>query len=80
MAKHSLCMKGLTRYFRTSYDKNSGIFVDLFIKVEGLRFVTLLKMAPAEVFSSEFWEIFKKSYFTEHLRVTASECEETTFL
>ena len=28
-------------------------------------------MTPAHVFSSEFWEIFKNTFFTEHLRATA---------
>ena len=31
------------------------------------------KEALAQVFSCEFCEIFKNTFFTEHLRVTASE-------
>ena len=30
-------------------------------------------MAPAQVFSSEFREIFKNAYFEKHLRAIASE-------
>ena len=31
-----------------------------------------LKEVPTQVFSCEICEIFKKTFFTEHLRVTAS--------
>ena len=31
------------------------------------------KKAAAQVFSSEFCEIFKNTYYTEHLPTTASE-------
>ena len=38
---------------------------------------TLLKKeALAQVFSCEFYEISKSTFFTEHLRVTASESKE----
>ena len=33
---------------------------------------TLLKYTPAQVFSCEIYEIFKNTYFEEHLRTTAS--------
>ena len=42
-------------------------------KVAGLRPATLLKKETlAQVFSSEFWEISKGTFLTEHLWVTAS--------
>ena len=34
--------------------------------------VTLLKKTLAQVLFCEFYEIFKSTFFTEHLRVTAS--------
>ena len=34
------------------------------------------KEALAQVFSCEFCEIFKNTFFTEHLRTTASRCKQ----
>ena len=34
---------------------------------------TLLKNTLAQMFSCEFWEIFKNNFFIEHLRTTASD-------
>ena len=31
------------------------------------------KETPVQVLSSEFWEIFKNTFLTEHLQTTASE-------
>ena len=31
------------------------------------------KETPVQVFSFEFWEIFKSTYFAEHLQTAASE-------
>ena len=45
----------------------------LFKKVTGLRPATLLKKRLAQAFSCEFCEIFKNTFFTEHLCTTASE-------
>ena len=46
----------------------------LFFKVAGLRPATLLKKETlAQVFSCEFCEISKSTFFTEHLLATASE-------
>ena len=33
----------------------------------------------AHVFSCEFWEIFKKTFFSEHVRVTLSEYSRIEF-
>ena len=35
------------------------------------------KEALAQVFSCEFWEIFKNTFLTENLRSTASKCIKT---
>ena len=40
-------------------------------KKKGLRPATLLKETLAQVFSGEFCEIFKNTFFTEHLLTTA---------
>ena len=44
-----------------------------FKKVAGMRSLALLKIALAQKFSCEFCEIFKNTFFTEHLRTNASE-------
>ena len=33
---------------------------------------TLLKKTPIQIFSREYYEIFKNTYFKEHLRTTTS--------
>ena len=38
---------------------------------------TLIKQALAQVFSCEFCETFKNTFFTEHLWTTASERSES---
>ena len=43
-----------------------------FNKVVGLRLASLLKKTLAQVFSYEFFKIFKNTFFTEHLWTTAS--------
>ena len=43
-----------------------------FNKVAGLRTATLLKESLAQMFSCEFCEISKNTFFTEYLRATAS--------
>ena len=40
-------------------------------QVAGLRPATLLKKIPTQVFSCEFCEIFKNTYFVEHLQTAA---------
>ena len=42
------------------------------IKLQAFRLVTLLKRDPTQVLSYEYCEIFKSTYFQEHLRATAS--------
>ena len=39
---------------------------------KGLRLQLCLKETPAQVFPVNFCEIFKNSFFTQHLRATAS--------
>ena len=36
--------------------------------------------APAQVFSCEYWEIFKDTFFEEHLRTAASEITFLLFI
>ena len=42
------------------------------IELQVKRPVTLLKETPTKVFSSEYCEIFKSTYFEENLQTTAS--------
>ena len=42
-----------------------------FNKVAGVAWNSINKETLAQVFSCEFCEIFKNTYFTEHLRTTA---------
>ena len=44
-------------------------------KVAGLLLQLYQKETPTQLPSCEFWEIFKRTFFTEHLRVTHSEYE-----
>ena len=44
-----------------------------FNKVAGLQACNFIKETPAQVFFCEYCEIFKNTFFTEHLRETASE-------
>ena len=56
-----------------SSQENTSTRVSFFNKVAGLRLATLFKKeTPAQVFSCECCEIFKNTFFTEHLLETAS--------
>ena len=46
-----------------------------FNKIAGLRPATLLKKRFWHMFSCEFCQIFKKTFFTDYFRTTASEVE-----
>ena len=73
-SSHRRCSvkKGVLRNFAKFTGKHlcQRLFFD---KVAGLRPATLLKKSLAQVFSYEFCEISKNTFFTEHLRTTASE-------
>ena len=43
------------------------------IKLQALQLY--FKTSPTQVFFCKFWEIFKNTFFTEHLRTTAFECK-----
>ena len=45
----------------------------LLIKLQGFTPATLLKKTLTQMFSCEYREIFKNTFFTERLRETASE-------
>ena len=49
----------------------------LFHKVTGLKTYIFIKETPTQVFYCEYCEIFKNTYFKEHLSTNASE--EITF-
>ena len=47
-----------------------GLF---FIKVADLHISNCIKKeASAQIFSCEYWEVYKNAYFEEHLRMAAS--------
>ena len=41
-------------------------------KIAGQKFCNFIKVSPAQVFSSAFCDIFKNTYFVEHLRKPGS--------
>ena len=61
------CIEGVLRNFAKFTGKclRQSLF---FNKIAGLRPAALLKKALTQVFSCEFYEIFKNSFFVEHLR------------
>ena len=52
---------------------NTFVLESLFNEVSGLRTATLLKETPTQVFSCEYYQIFKNIYFEEHLQTAASK-------
>ena len=63
---------GVSKNFGKSHRK-TPVLESLFNKVAGLRFVTLLKKPPTQVFSCEICETFKNTYFHRILPVAASD-------
>ena len=53
--------------------KNTCVGVSFLIKLQALGLQLIKKDNLTHVFFSEFCEIFKNTFFTEHLRVAASE-------
>ena len=51
-----------------------------FRKIQGKTPVPIKKDTPTQVFSYEFCEIFKNTFFTEHHRITASVYYESVIL
>ena len=67
-----LCKKGALKKFTTFTGKHPWQSLS-FNKVAGLRLATLLKKRPlVQVFSCEFCEIFKNTFFNRTTLVTAS--------
>ena len=66
-----LLIKLFLKISQNSQEKNlcQSLF---FNKVAGLGLATLLKKRLAQMFSFEFRKIFKKTFFIEHLWMTAS--------
>ena len=52
--------------------ENTCVRVSFLIKLQALTCNFIKKEALAQVFFCEFYEIFKNTFFTEHLRATAS--------
>ena len=63
--------KGVVRKFAKLTGRTCAK-VSSFNKVTDLILQFYLKKTPAQVFSCDFCKMFKKTYFTEHLRETAS--------
>ena len=61
------CKKGVHKTFVEFTGKHlcQSIFLN---KVAGLRHPDMLKKTLIQVFSSEFWEIFRNTFFIEHFR------------
>ena len=73
-SSHQMCS---LKAFLKNFAKLTGKYLCqslFFNEVAGLRSATSLKKeAVAQVFSCDFCEIFKNTFFTEHLWATASE-------
>ena len=65
--------KGVFRNFETFTGKHSCARVSFLIKLQPSASNFIKKDTLAQVFSSEFCEVSKNTFFTEHLRATASE-------
>ena len=64
-------MEANTRIDKSTKEATGGVRKGVFRnfgKFTGLRPATLLKESLAQVFSYEFCEIFKNTFFIEHLR------------
>ena len=64
VATRDILLKKALLKFSQNLQGNTCVGVSIVIKF-------IKKKTPAHVFSSEFWEIFKNTFFTEHLRATA---------
>ena len=77
-SSHQRCSmkKGILRNFAKFTGKHlcQSLF---FNKVAGLRPATLLKRSLAQVFSCEYCETSKNTFFTKHLWTTASKVSKT---
>ena len=66
--------------FTGDINRSIPVLQSLFNKVQSLRSETLLKKTPTQVFSLLYCEIFKSTYFEEHLRTAASGAVVFTFV
>ena len=74
--KGVLCKKVFLEISQSSQE-NIRVRVSFLVKLPGLRpAVFIKKQALAKVFSCEFYETFKNTFFTEHLWTTASVSSE----
>ena len=66
-----LCQKAIFKHLAILTGKH--LYWSLFlIKLQTFRLATLLRRDPTQVFSCEYYQIFKKLYFEEHRRTAAS--------
>ena len=63
-----LCRKVLLKISQNSHE-STCVVVYFLIKLQACNFIK--SETPTKVFSSEFWEFLKNSYFVEHLRTAA---------
>ena len=76
-SSHQWC----SMFLKISQDSQENTYarVSFLIKLQAAP-ATLLKKILTRVFSSEFCEICKSNFFTEHLRTTASTIRSVTFV
>ena len=53
----------------SQYWQETPVFGSFLIKLPAFRSVTFLKKTPTQVFTIEYFENFKSTYFEEHLRM-----------
>ena len=58
-------------FYKKVVSKNFGIFTRRLSELESL-FKLCQKETPTELFSCENWEIFRNTYYEEHLQTAAS--------
>ena len=76
-SSHGRCsLKKLLLKFFCIIHRRTPVLEFLFNKVAGLRPGTLLKKTPTQVFSCEYWEISKNTYFIESL-LNCTPCTPT---
>ena len=57
----------------SQYCQESPVLGSLFNKVAGLKACNFIEETPTQVVFCEYCEIFKNTYFEEHLQMAASE-------
>ena len=55
--------------------RKTPVLESLFNKVAGLKACNYIKETPTQVFSCEYYKIFKNTYFEKHLRAAAPDAD-----